>query len=320
MPERPPLAPPAAPPGASPGWGRLHHPAGSLAAAGRSVSLTAEAAGWTSCGIEVVELAPGERQRLVLDGVEAAILPLSAQDVSVTIGGEAMHLDGRASVFARVTDFAYAPLGATVTLSSPGGGAVAVPTARCSTRLVPRYGPADGVVIEIRGAGPATRQVTNFMSPESWPHADKLMCVELLTPDGNWSSYPPHRHDDSPECPVNNEEIYYFRIGTAGTTRYSTDGFGLHRTYTPPNPDGTVDIDEHVTVRDGDVFCIPRGYHGPCVAAPGYTMYYLNVLAGPGGERSMAFCDDPTHHWVRDAWAGMAADPRCPMTTKDGVV
>lgn len=295
--------------------GRLHHPAGSLRAPGRSVALTAEQAGWSYCGLDVVELVAGEPQSITLHGREAAILPLSAEDVSVTINGEEMHLEGRSSVFARVTDFAYAPLGSVVTITAPRGGAVAVPTAKCSTRHSPRYGPAEGVAIEIRGAGPSTRQVTNFMSPETWPEADKLMCVELLTPDGNWSSYPPHRHDDSPECPVNNEEIYYFRIGTAGTTQYDQAGFGLHRTYTPPEADGTVDIDEFVTVRDGDVFCVPRGYHGPCVAAPGYTMYYLNVLAGPGGERSMAFCDDPAHHWVRDTWAGMPTDPRCPMTS-----
>ena len=70
----------------------------------------------------------------------------------------------------------------------------------------------------------------------------------------------------------------------------------------------------NVAVVDGDVFVIPRGYHGPCVAAPGYPLYYLNVLAGPGGERSMAFCDDPTHHWVRESWEGMPTDPRVPMT------
>ena len=78
-------------------------------------------------------------------------------------------------------------------------------------------------------------------------------------------------------------------------------------------------VTEDLTVGDGDVYVIPRGYHGPCVAAPGYTMYYLNVLAGPGAQRSMAFCDDPTHHWVRDSWAGMPLDPRCPMTAADGV-
>ena len=163
--------------------------------------------------------------------------------------------------------------------------------------------------------GGATRQVTNMMSPDTWRDASKLMVVELLTPDGNWSSYPPHRHDDSPECPVNNEEIYYFRIGVAGSTEYAPEGFGLHRTYT-----GDGRVDDNLTVSDGDVYLIPRGYHGPCVAAPGYTMYYLNVLAGPGGERSMAFCDDPTHHWVRQSWEGMATDPRCPMTDARGIV
>ena len=93
---------------------------------------------------------------------------------------------------------------------------------------------------------------------------------------------------------MNNEEIYYFRIGIAGSTDYAPDGFRaashVHR--------ATAGSTTNLTVADGDVYLIPRGYHGPCVAAPGYTMYYLNVLAGPGGERSMAFCDDPTHHWV----------------------
>ncbi len=188
-------------------------------------------------------------------------------------------MPGESSVFARVTDFVYVPRDAAVTIVSASGGDVALATARCDRRLTPRYGPAEDVAVEIRGAGPATRQVTNFMSPEVWEHASRLMCVELLTPDGNWSSYPPHRHDDSPECPVNNEEIYYFRIGRAGSTDVSTDGFGMHRTYTPDRS-----IDENVVVGDGDVFLVPRGYHGPCIAAPGYTMYYLNVLAGAGGR------------------------------------
>ena len=80
------------------------------------------------------------------------------------------------------------------------------------------------------------------------------------------------------------------------------------------------EVDETVEVRDGDVFLIPRGYHGPCVAAPGYPLYYLNVLAGGAAERTMAFCDDPTHHWVRDSWLDMETDPRVPMTSAAGVV
>lgn len=294
----------------------LHHRAGSLAAPGRALALTPAAAGWTYCGLEVVDLQPGQPAVVDLTGREAAVLPLSAEGVRCTVDDETFELGGRPSVFARVTDFVYAPAGSRLTLTAPDGGQVAIPSATADGAAAhpARYGAAEDVAVEVRGAGPATRQVTNFLSPETWPYASKLMCVELLTPDGNWSSYPPHRHDDSPECPVNNEEIYYFRIGAAGTTLYSTAGFGLHRTYTP---DG--EIDEHVEVRDGDVFCVPRGYHGPCVAAPGYPMYYLNVLAGPGGERSMAFCDDPSHHWVRDTWATMPIDARCPMTDHHGV-
>ena len=291
----------------------LHRPAGSLAIGDLPVSLTPTQAGWVYTGLMVVLLAPGVERSIDLGGSEGVVLPLSATEVSVTVDGEQFTLDGRVSVFDRVTDFAYAPRGANVRLVAPAGGDVAIATSTCDQRLTARYGSADDVAVELRGAGPATRQVNNFLSPEAWPHADKLMCVELITPDGNWSSYPPHRHDDSPECPVNNEEIYYFRIGTAGTSEYSTEGFGMHRTYTP---DGSIDV--NVVVHDGDVFCVPRGYHGPCIAAPGYPMYYLNVLAGPGGGRSMAFCDDPTHHWVRDTWAGMATDPRCPVTTKEG--
>ena len=291
----------------------LHRPAGTLADADLAVSLTPHDAGWALSGLVVILLAPTVERSIDLGDSEGVVLPLSATDVDVTIDGEHFRLDGRISVFDRVTDFVYAPRGATVVVSAGDGGEVAIATARCDRRLDARYGSADNVAVELRGAGPATRQVNNFLSPEAWPHADTLMCVELITPDGNWSSYPPHRHDDSPECPVNNEEIYYFRIGVAGTSDYSADGFGMHRTYTP---DGSIDI--NVVIHDGDVFCVPRGYHGPCIAAPGYPMYYLNVLAGQGGERSMAFCDDPTHHWVRDTWAGMATDPRCPMTTKDG--
>jgi 5-deoxy-glucuronate isomerase len=292
----------------------LHRPRGSLADGDDPVLLTPEMAGWSRAGLRVLRVERQVPRSLRTAEFEAIVLPLSGS-YTLDCDGARFELEGRASVFARVTDFAYVPRDAEVTLVSATGGEVALPMARCERKLQPVYGAATDVTVEIRGAGPATRQVTNFGSPEEWPHADMLMCVELLTPDGNWSSYPPHRHDDSPECPVNNEEIYYFRIARAGSTRYEPTGFGMHRTYTP---DGA--IDENVAVCDGDVFLIPRGYHGPCVAAPGYAMYYLNVLSGPSGERSMAFCDDPTHHWVRAEWDRMPVDPRCPMTTAAGVV
>jgi len=294
---------------------RRYVPAGGTADGADPVVLTPADAGWTYCGLRVVALQPGEVRSLSTRDTELFVLPLSATDITVVAGGETFAVDGRTSVFARVTDFVYVGRDTDVTISSAGGGEIALPSATCDRRLPPLYGAATDVGVETRGAGGATRQVTNFASPEAWSHAAKLMCVELLTPDGNWSSYPPHRHDDSPECAVANEEVYYFRIGRAGTTEFEPAGFGMHRTYTA---DGAVD--DNLAVRDGDVYLIPRGYHGPCIAAPGYTMYYLNVLAGPGSERSMAFCDDPAHHWVRDSWAGRPADPRCPLTNAGGVV
>lgn len=303
-------------------------PAGSLTRGADPVALTPADAGWTHSGLQVVTLEPGVERRFESGETELFVLPLAATDLTVIVtAAEAPEpieftIAGRTSVFARVSDFIYVGRDAVFTVRSASGGEVALPSARCNRRLPPKYGSASDVAVEVRGAGPATRQVTNFGSPDAWPHADKLMCVELLTPDGNWSSYPPHKHDDSPECPVNNEELYYFRIGKAGTTEFAPDGFGMHRTYTGQRDDLPADalVDDNLAVRDGDCYLIPRGYHGPCIAAPGYTMYYLNVLAGPDDERSMAFCDDPAHHWIRDEWSDMPTDPRCPMADADGVV
>jgi 5-deoxy-glucuronate isomerase len=126
--------------------------------------------------------------------------------------------------------------------------------------------------VEVRGAGPATRQVNNFGVPGVWDHADKLICCELLTPPGNWSSYPPHKHDASAPCPVVNEEIYYYRIAGDDQIMPSSKGFGYQRTYTGPEHEdaGLPALDELVEVRDHDVVLVPHGYHGPCIAAPGY--------------------------------------------------
>jgi 5-deoxy-glucuronate isomerase len=291
---------------------RLLVPAGSTAAGGDLLVVTPESAGWTFCGLRVSRLEPGGRRELVTDGEELAILPLAGSAV-VETDGRRFELEGRVSVFSRVTDWAYVPLAAEVRISSPGGAELALATSRAERRLEPAHVPAAAVPVEIRGAGPATRQVTNFLSPEGFDGADRLICVEVLTPEGNWSSYPPHKHDDTPGSLANNEEIYYFRIGRSGSARTSDEGFALHRTYTA---DGS--IDETVVVRDGDAFLVPRGYHGPCVAAPGYPLYYLNVMAGPNPERTMAIVDDPAHAWIRASWDGMPADPRCPLTTATG--
>jgi 5-deoxy-glucuronate isomerase len=289
---------------------RLHRPHGTLSGGTDPVLLMPKDAGWTYTGLRVLTV--GASRTIRTGEFEAFALPLRG-GCTVAVDGETFTLHGRDSVFTRVTDFAYLPRDAEVTLTSEDGCELAMPMARCQRRLEPRYGPANQVPVEVRGAGNATRQVTNFGVPGVWDHADKLSACELITPDGNWSSYPPHKHDEASECEVVNEEIYYFRIAGRDGVTPSRDGFGLHRTYTA---DG--EIDEDVAIRDGDVFLVPRGYHGPCVAAPGYPMYYLNVLAGPADERSMAFCDDPAHSWVRDSWADLPTDPRCPVTSAEG--
>lgn len=296
---------------------RLHLPDGVLADERHRLDLTPDRAGWAFSGLKVVRLVAGASYELALDGFEAAVLPLGGS-VVVEVDGRRLALRGREDVFERVTDWAYLPVGSHVRLGSARGCEVAIPTAVASRRHDAVRIRSEDVAVEVRGSGHATRQVTSFCSPEAFDGAERLMCVELLTPDGNWSSYPPHKHDDSPECPVENEEIYYFRIGRVGQRGYAGDGFGLHRTYTRGTADEDGGWDVNVAVGDGDVFLVPRGYHGPCVAAPGYPMYYLNVLAGPGDGRSMAFCDDPAHHWVRGSWDDTTADPRCPMTTAAG--
>ena len=279
----------------------LHLPRGSTANARDLVAITPESAGWSYTGLRVFELAVGEERVVDTGQDEAFVLPL-AGGCTVKVENQSFTLEGRASVFDRVTDFVYLPMQSAVCIASANGGTFALPTARATRRGIAAYVPADAVAVEVRGAGSATRQLNNFFSP-SVGDADRLVAVEVLTPGGNSSSYPPHKHDRASEAEAELEEIYYFRFDKA-------DAFGMHRTYAA---DGGFDVT--VTVRDGDVFLVPRGYHGPCAAMPGYDMYYLNVLAGPGAVRSLAFTDDPAHAWIRPSWSGESRDVRVPMTS-----
>lgn len=304
----------------------LHHAwDGTVPKDGTVVDLTPEDAGWEWTGLRVLTLAPGRPATLATGASEAFVLPLSG-GLSVEVADEANRslatfaLRGRASVFDAVTDFAYVGRDSVVVLTSETGAEVALPSSRCTEVLPPAYCAAEDVPVEVRGAGSATRQVTNFGVPGVWDHAEKLICCELLTPPGNWSSYPPHKHDASEPCPVVNEEIYYYRIAGPDQVTPSRAGFGYHHTYTAAEHEkaGLAAIDEVAQVHDQDVVLVPHGYHGPCIAAPGYPMYYLNVMAGPAEERALAFCDDPAHGWVRDTWNGMEPDPRCPVTSAAG--
>jgi 5-deoxy-glucuronate isomerase len=284
---------------------KSHLPAGAADDPPYAVSVTPERAGWTYSGLRVLELPAGGSHSWATRDEEMLVLPLQGSWV-VGCDGQRLELQGRDNVFSRVTDFAYLPIDTEVTVSTPGGGRVALPSARATRRLPVRYGAAEDVPVEVRGAGSASRQVNNFCAPSAFD-CDKLVAVEVLTPGGNWSSYPPHKHDDHTEDQAVLEEIYYFEVASD----QATPGFGYQRVY--GRPDRPINV--LAEVRSGDVVLVPHGYHGPSMAAPGYDLYYLNVLAGPADERSMAFCDDPAHAWVRGSWTGQSIDARLPLTS-----
>lgn len=288
------------------------HSSASLVTDEGTVRVTPERAGWTYSGLEVFDFSQTPDVSISLDGVEGVLVPLSATDVAVDIDGRAYRLTGRVGVFAAVSDWIYVPCGSRLQMTA-AGGQIALCTARTDVQHPVAHIAAAEVEVEVRGSGRATRQVTNIATPSSFLGAEKINVCEVLTPGGNLSSWPPHRHDGIGDCRVNNEEIYYFRIGRLDTDHGDPEGTGLFRVYTV---DGSVD--ESVTLRDGDVYVVPQGYHGPSIAMPEYPMYFLNVLAGPAEERSMAFCDDPSHHWIRQSWEEQRQDERCPMTSANG--
>ncbi|HWL84557.1 MAG TPA: 5-deoxy-glucuronate isomerase, partial [Polyangiaceae bacterium] len=283
---------------------RLHLPSESAREGAFALSVTPARAGWAWSALRVLELAPHQSVTFRTHEEEMLVLPLAGGGV-VDCEGVRLELAGRRDVFSRVTDFAYVPRDAEVVLSSSQGGRFALPAARCSRRLPVRYGPAENVPVELRGAGACSRQVNNFATPGVF-ECDKLIACEVLTPAGNWSSYPPHKHDECREGETELEEIYYFEIrgGADGA-----EGIAYQRVYgTRERP-----IDVLAEVRSGDVVLVPHGWHGPSMAVPGYDLYYLNVMAGPG-ERAWRICDDPAHAWVRGTWNAQEIDPRLPMS------
>ncbi len=290
-----------------------HHRAGTLSTSDTLVTVAPEQAGWTYSGLEVFDLGAGPVTR-VLHGIEGVLVPLSATDLRVTVDGAHFAVQGRVGVFDAVSDWMYLPLGAEVVVSG-AAGEVALCTARATERFPVSLTAASDVPVEVRGGGRATRQVTNIATPTSFSGADRINVCEVLTPGGNVSSWPPHRHDGIGDCAPTNEEIYYFRMGRLDGPHGHPHGQGLFRVYTVDES-----TDETVTVLDGDVYLVPAGYHGPSTAQPEYPMYFLNVLAGPGDERTMAFCDDPDHHWIRETWDDAGQDPRLPMTSAAGRV
>ena len=211
--------------------------------------------------------------------------------------GEWKGVGRRANVFSGMPYAVYLPVNTSYTVTAETNCDLAFCFCRAEEEHPAQLiTPAD-VEVEIRGGANATRQINKIIRPEFSAH--RLLVVEVYTPSGNWSSYPPHKHDvHNPPNEVDLEEIYYYRIDRP-------EGYAIQKVYNPARS-----IDETLTVRDGEMVLIPEGYH-PVVAAHGYNVYYLNALAG--SARSMAASDDPDYLWVRDEWRDK--DPRVPLVT-----
>ncbi|HEX4519212.1 MAG TPA: 5-deoxy-glucuronate isomerase [Gaiellaceae bacterium] len=253
--------------------------------------VTPESAGWAYLSFSVrgapFSSATGETEiALVLIGGHCA----------VEAEGERWELAGREHVFAGLPCALYLPRDTSYTVSR-GPFEVAICGARCERRREPVLIRPEDVESEVRGAGNATRQINHIVKPE-FP-AERLLVVEAFTPAGNWSSFPPHKHDeDNPPNEAILEETYYFRMSRQ-------EGWAVQRLYSPRHG---VDVTE--TVRDGDLMLVPFGYH-PVAAAHGYDLYYLNALAGE--RRTMAASDDPEMAWIRSTWDELEPDPRVPL-------
>lgn len=294
---------------------------GELARDGWQSVVDSRIDGWAHTGLRVAVVASGERLELAAGDVERIIVPLSgtfivdyeATDAATDAATEVdavgtVRLHGRRSVFDGPTDVLYLPVASSATLS--GEGRVAVAEAPATQRYPVQHVGRDEVAVELRGAGRSSRQVHNFGTPANL-RAEKLIVCEVITPSENWSSYPAHKHDEAvPGHESRLEEIYYFEaaVTASADAPAEADPFGMFATYASP----AGDIDINAMVRTGDIALVPFGYHGPAVAAPGYDLYYLNVMAGPDTERAWLIHDDPAHAWIRASWEHEQIDSRLP--------
>jgi 5-deoxy-glucuronate isomerase len=253
-------------------------------AEGRVLAITPESAGWTYVGFEVRRLRAGQTATLTSSGNEICVLILTGR-AGVQAGEHTFaDLGGRNSVFEDAPPGAvYVPPGHRIAVQAITDAEIASCSAPAQTPGEPRAIPGARMPQEVRGEGTNRRFVRNVL-PETEP-AERLLVVEVITPAGHWSSYPPHKHDtDTPPAETQLEETYYHRLEPP-------QGFAIQRVYTDDRS-----IDETVCVEDGDVVLVPRGYH-PVGAPHGYDLYYLNVMAGP--VRRWIVRDDPAHAWIK---------------------
>lgn len=257
--------------------------------------ITPQSAGWRYVGFEVFDLTPGRPLERRVEGREQCLVLLSGR-AAVTVEGRDFGTIGlRGSPFEGKPFAVYVPSGATVSVTPATDCELAVCSAPGKGDLSPRLIRPEEVGEEVRGIGTNTRYVRNVL-PATAP-AECLQVVEVVTPGGHWSSYPPHKHEvHNPPQEVDLDEIYYYRAN-------HPNAFALQRLY---SSDGKRDI--VINARDNDVVLVRDGFH-PVVAGPGYDIYYLNFLAG--SARALSVTEDSDHVWLKSTWKEI--DPRLPV-------
>ncbi|MCI4663553.1 MAG: 5-deoxy-glucuronate isomerase [Neomegalonema sp.] len=251
---------------------------------GKVHDVTPKSAGWGYVGFGLYRLSPGETAEEATADREA-ILVLVEGKASISVGGEAFgEIGERMDVFEQSKPWSvYAPAKSNWRAQATTDCVLAVCTAPAKGELPPALIAPENVKTTTRGKGANTRHINPIAMEES-PVAESLLVTEVYTPQGNWSSYPPHRHDedDYPRMTYL-EETYYHRLNPSA-------GYAYQRVFTD---DGS--LDENIAAMDGDVVLVPKGHH-PCGAPYGFDLYYLNVMAGP--LRKWRFQNHPDFDWI----------------------
>jgi len=262
--------------------------------AGELLHLPRQQAQWEWMSLFVRRLQPGDIYRTRTEGEEAAFVLLGGTCLA-DWGQGSQHIGNRKNVFDGFPYAIYLPTRNEVTFRANTTCEIAECRVPSEARLEPRLITPHDVVSSLRGGGNASRQIVDVMMP-IFP-ADKLMVIEVYTPGGNWSSYPPHKHDENnPPAEVDLDEIYYYRIR-------QPQGFAFQHLYSRETSSECT-----VKARDGDAVLVRNAFH-PVVAGPGYDVYYLNFLAG--SSRALAVTEDSQHVWIRSTWK--ETDPRLPL-------
>lgn len=272
------------------------------------VEVTPKLAGWDYIRFQLRRLSLQQTWSFTTGDYELAIVPLSGRLSVTSSRGQWSHIGERMSVFEGLPYALYLPRHTSLTVQAETACEYAVALAPSNQDYAPRLVTPDDIRTELRGGDNASRHINNIIPP-GFP-CQRLVVVEVYTPAGNWSSYPPHKHDIHKTDQAGNlreadlEEIYCYKLD-------KPNGFAFQRVYTSPESPLHVagyPIDATMVAHNNDVVLVPEGYH-PVASAPGYTSYYLNVLAG--SAQSLANSDDPQLAWVKEQYSSL--DPRVPL-------